>query len=425
MVELTRTRDSDALPYDVERVRADFPVLSRLVHERKGKPGKPLVYLDSGASAHKPRQVIEAMSRFMEEDYSNIHRGVHFLSQRATDRFDAVRGKVARFLNAPSDNTIVFTRSATEAINLVASSYGRTFLKEGDEIILSVMEHHANIVPWQLLQAEKGIVIKVVPVDDEGVFDLDAYAGLLSDRTRFVAITHCSNVLGTVTPAREIARLAHERGVPVLFDGSQAVVHRPVDVQEIDADFYVFTVHKLYGPTGLGVLYGKYELLKKMPPYQGGGDMIEAVSFEGTTFKLPPTRFEAGTPPITEVIGLGAAIDYVESLGREAIAAHEDDLLKYATQQLSQLEGLRILGTAPGKGPIISFTLDGVHPHDIGTIVDQYGVAIRVGRHCAEPLGERFGVGASARASFGLYNTRAEVDALVSSVRAVKEFFGA
>lgn len=415
----------DQTGFDVERIRADFPVLSRLVHERRGKPGRPLVYLDSAASAQKPRQVIQAMTRFMEEDYSNIHRGVHFLSQIATDRFEAGRIKVARFLNAPTERSIVFTRSATEAINLVASSYGRAFLGEGDEIILSVMEHHANIVPWQLLQAERGIVIKVVPVDDDGVFDLDAYASLLSDRTRLVAVTHCSNVLGTVTPVKQITRLAHERGVPVLVDGSQGVVHGPVDVQDLDADFYVFTGHKLYGPTGIGVLYGKYDILKRMPPYQGGGDMIEAVSFSGTTFKPPPSRFEAGTPPITEVIGLAAAIDYVEAIGRDAIAAHEHDLLNYATQKLVSIDGLRIIGTAPGKGPIISFTLDDVHPHDVGTIVDQYGVAVRVGRHCAEPLMERFGVGATARASFALYNTRAEADALVDAIIEVKEFFGA
>ena len=411
--------------FDVERVRADFPILSRTVHDRKGKPGKPLVYLDSAASAQKPRQVIDAMTRFLEEDYSNIHRGVHFLSQTATDQFEEARRKVARFLNAPSERNIVFTRSATEAVNLVAHSYGRTFLSEGDEIIVSVMEHHANIVPWQLLQMDKGIRIKVVPVDEHGVLDLNAYEDLLSDRTKLVAMTHCSNVLGTVTPARIIARMAHERGVPVLFDGSQAAVHGVVDVQDIDADFYIMTGHKLYGPTGTGVLYGKYDLLKKMPPYQGGGDMIESVSFEGTTFKPPPSRFEAGTPAITEVIGLGVALDYMESLGREAIAAHEHDLLQYATQQLSQIDGLRIYGTAPGKGPIISFTLEGVHPHDLGTIVDQYGVAVRVGRHCAEPLMDRFGVGATARASFALYNTRAEADALVDSVIAVKEFFGA
>ena len=420
------TQISDILTgYDVERVRADFPILSRTVHERKGKLGKPLVYLDSAASAQKPRQVIDAMTRFLEEDYSNIHRGVHFLSQTATDQFEEARRKVARFLNAPSERNIVFTRSATEAVNLVAHSYGRTFLSEGDEIIVSVMEHHANIVPWQLLQMDKGIRIRVVPVDEHGVLDFNAYEDLLSDRTKLVAMTHCSNVLGTVTPAKIIARMAHERGVPVLFDGSQAAVHGVVDVQDIDADFYIMTGHKLYGPTGTGVLYGKYDLLKKMPPYQGGGDMIESVSFEGTTFKAPPARFEAGTPAITEVIGLGVALDYMERLGREAIAAHEHDLLQYATQQLSRIDGLRIYGTAPGKGPIISFTLEGVHPHDLGTIVDQYGEAVRVGRHCAEPLMDRFGVGATARASCALYNTRAEADALVESVIAVKEFFGA
>ena len=417
--------DQGSTGYDVEKIRADFPILSRLVHERKGKPGRPLVYLDSAASAQKPRQVIQAMTRFMEEDYSNILRGVHFLSQTATDQFEAGRRKVARFLNAPTERSIIFTRSATEAINLVAASYGRAFLNEGDEIILSEMEHHANIVPWQLLQAERGIVIRVIPVDDDGVLDLDAYAGLLSDRTRLVAVTHCSNVLGTVTPVKQITRLAHERGVPVLVDGSQGVVHGPVDVQDLDADFYVFTGHKLYAPSGIGVLYGKYDILKRMPPYQGGGDMIEAVSFSGTTFKPPPARFEAGTPPITEVIGLAAAIDYVEAIGRVAIAAHEHDLLTYATQKLASIDGLRIIGTAPGKGPIISFTLADVHPHDVGTIVDQYGVAVRVGRHCAEPLMDRFGVGATARASFAMYNTRAEADALADAILEVKEFFGA
>ncbi|WP_051340580.1 cysteine desulfurase [Azospirillum halopraeferens] len=416
---------AEAPPYDVERVRADFPVLSRVVHERKGKPGRPLVYLDSGASAQKPRQVIDAMVRFMEEDYANIHRGVHVLSQRATDAFEGVRDKVAAFLNAPSRDTIVFTGNATDAINLVAATYGRAFLEAGDEVVLSIMEHHANIVPWQLLQAEKGIVLKVVPVDDDGVLDMDAYAALLGPRTKLVAMTHCSNVLGTVTPARQIVRLARERGIPVLLDGSQAVVHGRVDVQDLDVDFYVFTAHKLYGPTGLGVLYAKYEHLKRMPPYRGGGDMIQSVSFSGTTFKEPPMRFEAGTPPIVEGIGLGAAIDYVEALGRDAIALHEHDLLNYATQQLSQIDGLRIIGTAPGKAAIISFTVEGVHPHDLGTVVDQYGVAVRVGQHCAEPLMDRFGIGSTARASFALYNTRAEVDALVDSVRAVKEFFGA
>jgi len=413
--------------YDVDRIRADFAQLTRNVHVRQGKkpsPGKPLVYLDSAASALKPRPVVDAMARFMSEEYANIHRGVHYFSQTATDAFEGVRDKVAKFLNAPTRESIVFTRNATESINLVAASYGRTFLEKGDEVVLSIMEHHANIVPWQLLQMEKGVVLKVVPVDEHGVLDLDAYAKLLTDRTKLVAITHCSNVLGTVTPAKEIARIAHARGIPVLFDGSQAVVHSTVDVQDIDADFYVFTAHKLYGPTGLGVLYGKFDLLKKMPPYQGGGDMIQRVSFEGTTFKEPPMRFEPGTPPIVEVIGLGAAIDYVEAIGREAISAHEHDLLNYATQQLSQIDGLRIVGTAPGKAALISFTLDGVHPHDIGTVVDQMGVAVRVGQHCAEPLMDRFGVGSTARASFAMYNTRAEADALVASVQAVKEFFG-
>ncbi len=411
--------------FDVERVRADFPILSRSVHDRKGKRGPPLVYLDSGASAQKPRRVIDAMTRFLEEDYANIHRGVHFLSQRATDRFEAARRTVAAFLNAPAPDNIVFTRSATEAINLVASSYARTFLEPGDEIILSVMEHHANIVPWQMAQMAKGLVLKIVPMDDNGVLDLDAYATLFGPRTRLVAITHCSNVLGTVNPARQITRIAHEHGVPVLLDGSQAVVHGLVDVQDIGADFYVFTGHKLYGPTGIGVLYGTMDLLKKMPPYQGGGDMIQSVSFAGTTFKEPPMRFEAGTPPIVEAVGLAAAIDYVESIGRAAIAAHEHDVLTYATQRLSAVEGVRIIGTAPDKAAIISFTVDGVHPHDLGTVVDQHGVAVRVGQHCAEPLMERLGVGSTARASFALYNTRAEADALVAAVKAVKEFFGA
>ncbi len=428
MSDIAHTLERPAAPYDVERIRADFPILARTVHERTGKrpqPGKPLVYLDSGASAQKPRHVIDTMTRFMEEDYSNIHRGVHFLSQRATDRFEAARDSVAAFLNASSRDGIVFTRSATEAINLVAHSYARTFLEPGDEIIVSVMEHHANIVPWQLAQTAKGLTIKVVPIDDHGVLDLDAYARLFGPRTKLVAITHCSNVLGTVTPAKEIVRIAHARGVPVLLDGSQAVVHGTVDVKDIGADFYVFTGHKLYGPTGIGVLCAKPEILKTMPPYMGGGDMIQSVSFAGTTFKEAPMRFEAGTPPITEAIGLAAAIDYVEGIGRDAIAEHEHDLLTYATARLQEIEGLRIVGTAPGKAAIISFTVDGVHPHDLGTVVDQYGVAVRVGQHCAEPLMERMGVGSTARASFALYNTRAEADALADAVKAVKEFFGA
>ncbi|HZH25884.1 MAG TPA: cysteine desulfurase [Azospirillaceae bacterium] len=403
--------------YDVEAVRRDFPILSRQVY------GKPLVYLDNAASAQKPRQVIERMTRFLAEDYSNVHRGVHFLSQTATEQYEAVRDQVARFVNAPSRECIVFTRNATEAFNLVAASWGRTFLERGDEVVLSEIEHHANIVPWQLLEAEKGIVIKVAPVDDEGNFRLDAFEALLGPRTRLVAVTHASNVLGTVTPAKEIARIAHRHGAKVLFDGSQAVVHMPVDVQDIDADFYIFTGHKLYGPTGVGVLYGKFDILKSMPPYQGGGDMIEAVSFKGTTFKAPPERFEAGTPPIVEVIGLGAALDYVTALGLDAIADHERRLLRYATDRLSRIDGVRILGTARNKAAILSFTIDGVHPHDVGSLLDRAGVAVRVGRHCAEPLMERFGVPATARASFGLYNTMAEADRLADAVQAVKEFF--
>ncbi|HYE48851.1 MAG TPA: cysteine desulfurase [Azospirillaceae bacterium] len=411
-------------PFDVEAVRRDFPILTRLVHEKPGRPGKPLVYLDSAASAQKPRQVIDAMREFLETDYANVHRGVHFLSQRATDAYEAVRDKVAKFLNAPSRETIVFTRNATEAFNLVAQSFGRAFFQPGDEVVVSAMEHHANLVPWQILRTQAGIVLKIVPVLDDGSLDMDALAGLLGPRVRLVAVTHASNVLGTVNPAREITRLAHAKGIPVLFDGSQAAVHMPVDVQAIDADFYIMTGHKLYGPTGIGVLYGKKEHLDRMPPYQGGGDMIQTVTFEETTFREAPYRFEAGTPPIMEGIGLGAAIDYVTGIGMGAIQAHENRLLAHATERLSAIDGLRIIGTAPGKAAIVSFTIEGVHPHDIGTFVDRAGVAIRVGRHCAEPLMDRFGVGATARASFAMYNTEAEADALADAVKAVKEFFG-
>ena len=412
-----------AEPYDIERVREDFPILKRLVHERPGRLGKPLVYLDNAASAQKPRAVIDAMVRCMELEYSNVHRGVHYLSQQTTDAYEAVRGKIACFLNAPSRDNIVITRNATEAINLVAATWGRRFLERGDEIVLSVLEHHANIVPWQLLQAEKGFEIKVVPCDERGVLDLDAYRDLLGPRTKLVAMTHGSNVVGTVTPAAEIAAIAHQRDIPVLFDGSQTAVHMPVDVQAIGADFYVLTGHKLYGPTGIGALYGRLNLLHQMPPYQGGGDMISSVSFSGTTFRPPPYRFEAGTPPIIEGIGLAAAIDYMEALGRANIQAHEQTLLERATAGLEKIEGVRIIGTAPGKAAIVSFVMDGIHPHDVGMLADQMGVALRVGRHCAEPLLQRFGLEATCRASFGLYNTVAEADALVEAVLAVKEFF--
>ncbi|MDZ5646189.1 cysteine desulfurase [Nitrospirillum sp. BR 11828] len=418
------TRILTNAPYDVDKVRQDFPILTRLVHEKPGRPGKPLVYLDNAASAQKPRAVIDAMAHFMAHDYSNVHRGVHYLSQVATNLYEATRVKTATFLNAPSPDTIVFTRSATEAFNLVASSWGGAHLKAGDEIILSVMEHHANIVPWQLLRSRTGIVIKVAPVLDDGTLDLEALARLLeSPKVKLVSITHGSNVLGTVTPAAEIARMAHAAGAKVLFDGSQAAVHMPVDVQAIDADFYIMTGHKLYGPTGFGVLYSKAEVLESMPPYQGGGDMIQTVTFEETTFREVPHRFEAGTPPIVEGIGFSAAIDYVTALGMDAIHAHEQRLLAYATEKLQAIPGLRLIGTSPTKAAILSFTIEGVHPHDIGTLVDRAGVAVRVGRHCAEPLMDRFGVGATARASFALYNTEAEADALVDAVRAVREFF--
>ena len=405
-------------PFDVERIRADFPILTKQIY------GRPLVYLDNGASAQKPRAVIDTMREVMENDYANIHRGVHYLSQHLTDRYEAARATIARFMNAASPDEIVLTRNATESINLVAASWGRKFLSAGDEIVISEMEHHANIVPWQLLRDEKGVVIKVVPVDDAGNFLLDAYERLLGPKTRLVAIAHTSNVLGTVTPAKEIIRLAHARGVPVLLDGAQAIVHGGVDVRDLDVDFYAFTGHKLYGPTAIGVLYGKAALLAKMPPYQGGGDMIANVTFEKTTYREPPARFEAGTPPIVETIGLAAAIDYVNAVGVDRIAAHEHDLLAYATAKLGEIPGLRIIGTAEGKGPILSFVMEGVHAHDIGTIIDRAGVAIRAGHHCAQPLMERFGVPATARASFAMYNTRAEVDVLAEALGTVQEIFG-
>jgi len=406
-----------AAALDVAQVRQDFPILTREVH------GRPLVYLDSAASAQKPRQVIEAMDAVMTEGYANVHRGAHYLSQTLTDRYEGVRESVARFINAGSDQEIVFTRNATESINLVAHCFGGR-LAAGDEIVLSEMEHHANIVPWQLLRERTGVVLKIVPITDDGALRMDAYEALLGPRTRLVAIAHVSNVLGTVNPVREIVRLAHARGVPVLLDGSQAVVHGRVDVREIDADFYAFTGHKLYGPTAIGVLYGKAELLKSLPPFLGGGDMIRSVTFEKTTFAPPPQRFEAGTPPIVEAIGLAAAIDYVESLGMEAIAAHEQSLLSYANQKLAAIDGLTLQGTAPGKCGIVSFTMTQAHPHDIGTVVDRAGVALRAGHHCAQPLMQRLGLTATARASFGLYNTREEIDALADALGTVAEIFG-
>ena len=412
-----QTHDA-AIPFDVERVRADFPILGQEVY------GKPLVYLDNGASSQKPRAVIDAMTEMMETSYANVHRGVHLLSQIATDSFEAARQKSAAFINAASENEIIFTRGATEAINLVAASYGRKFLSKGDEIILSHMEHHSNIVPWQLLREEIGIELKIVPIDDDGNFLFEEFEKLITKKTKLVAVTHVSNALGSVVPVKEVIRTAHSHGALVLIDGCQAAPHMAIDVQDLDADFYTFSGHKIYGPTGVGVLYGKEDLLNTMPPYQGGGDMIASVSFEKTTFKKAPHRFEAGTPAIIEVVGLGAALDYISEIGLSNIAAHEQGLLDYATEQLRGFNDIRLIGTAREKASIISFVMDGVHAHDVGTIVDRAGVAIRVGHHCAEPVMQRFGVAATARASFGFYNTRTEVDKLVDALQSVRELFG-
>jgi cysteine desulfurase / selenocysteine lyase len=403
--------------YDVEKIRADFPILREQIH------GRPLVYLDSAASAQRPRQVLEAMQRFYENDYANIHRGVHELSLRATRKYEAARETVQRFLNAARPEEIVFTKNATEAINLVAFSYGRTFFRAGDEVVVTELEHHANIVPWQLLEQQLGIVVKPVRLTDRGEIRLEDIAAALTPKTKMLAVAHISNTLGTVLPIAEIAKLAHGRGVPVLVDGSQAVARLPVDVRALDADFYVFTGHKLYGPSGIGVLYGKHSLLDKMPPWQGGGGMIASVSFSGTSFAGVPMRFEAGTPPIAEAIGLAAAIDYVSTIGLPRIAAHEDDLLRYAEEKMRAVPGLRIIGTAPEKAGIISLVIDGAHPHDIGTVLDQHGVAVRAGHHCAQPVMDRFGIPATIRVSFGMYNTQGEIDVLIAALRQAQELF--
>jgi cysteine desulfurase / selenocysteine lyase len=407
-----------SVKFDVQRVRKDFPVLSQRVH------GKPLVYFDNGASAQKPRAVLEAMQHFYEHDYANIHRGVHELSQRATTAYEAVRGKVRGFINAAHDEEIVFTRGATEAINLVAATWGQKFLKEGDEVVLTQLEHHANIVPWQLLKEQIGIALRVVPITPEGEVRLSDVQAVFSPRTKLVSVAHVSNALGTILPVEDIVKLAHERGAPVLVDGCQAVSHMPVDVQALGADFYAFSGHKLYGPTGIGVLFGRREILETMPPYQGGGDMIESVTFEETTFREPPYRFEAGTPPIAEVIGLGAAIDYVGGIGMENIARYEAELLVYATEKLRGVNSLRLIGTAPRKAAILSFVLDNVHPHDVGTVLDNEGIAVRAGHHCAQPVMDALGLTATTRASLAMYNTREEIDALVSAIKKVQEIFG-
>jgi cysteine desulfurase/selenocysteine lyase len=418
-MSVAAVRRDDAGHLDVERLRRDFPILTQRIHDR------PLVYLDNAASVQKPTPVLEAIRTVYETTYANVHRGVHTLSQRATAAFEEARGKIARFLNARSADEIVFVRGATEAINLVASSLGHRYLAAGDEVVISAMEHHANIVPWQMLRDAKGIVLRVAPIDDDGALMFDAYRALLGPRTKLVAMTHVSNALGTVNPVAEIVREAHRVGALVLIDGCQAVPHYPVDVQRLGADFYALSSHKLYGPTSVGVLWGRSEVLAEMPPYQGGGEMIASVTFEKTTFKPPPFRFEAGTPPIAEAIGLGAAVDYLTNIGLAAVHAHEERLLAYATRRLHEIDGLRIIGTAKDKAAIVSFIMTGVHPHDIGTIVDQFGVAIRAGHHCAQPVMDRFGVPATARASFALYNTLAEVDALIDALREVRTFFPA
>ncbi|MDP6588583.1 MAG: cysteine desulfurase [Alphaproteobacteria bacterium] len=409
---------SENSAFDVARLRADFPILAERVYD------KPLVFLDSAASAQKPQCVIDAVSHCYSREYANIHRGVYYLSERATQAYEDARVKVQRFINAASEREIIFTKSTTEAINLVAASYGGATLKEGDEIILSHLEHHANIVPWQLLRQRIGIEIKVVPIDERGNFLLEEFEKLLSPRTRLVAVSHTSNALGTITPAAEIVRLAHAQGTPVLLDGAQSVVHGPIDVQALDVDFFAFSGHKLYGPSGIGVLYGKADLLAAMPPYQGGGDMIKRVTFEKTEFADIPGRFEAGTPHIAGAYGFAAAIDYVSAIGMEAINAHERELLDYATARLQEINSLRFIGTADDKAGIVSFELDGVHAHDIGTILDREGIAVRVGHHCAQPLMDRFGITGTVRASFGLYNDKADIDALVRALGAVREIFG-
>ena len=403
--------------YDVNRIRADFPALALQVY------GKPLVYLDNAASAQKPKVVLDRLQYAYTHEYANVHRGLHYLANAATEAYEGAREKVAAFLNASRKEEVIFTRNATEAINLVAYTFGRERIKEGDEIVLSIMEHHSNIVPWNFLRERQGAVIKWAPVDDEGNFLLDEFEKLLTPRTKLVAITAMSNALGTIVPVKEVVKLAKARGIPVLVDGSQAAVHLDVDVQDIGCDFYVFTGHKLYGPSGIGALWGKYEHLVVMPPFNGGGEMIRDVFEDRVTYGDPPHKFEAGTPPIVQAIGLGAAIDYVNSIGKSCIRAHEDALVKYAHERLRAINSLRIFGTAKEKGAIVSFEMKGAHPHDVATIIDRAGVAVRAGTHCTMPLLARFGVTATCRASFGLYNTKDEVDSLAQALLKAQDFF--
>ena len=416
-IELHAFDNEPGAVLDSARWRDDFPILRETI------AGHRLVYLDNGATTQKPQSVIDAELDFYRRNNANIHRGVHTLSQRATDDYEAARGTIRRFINAASDQEIIFVRGATEAINLVAQSYARPRLKPGDEILISAMEHHSNIVPWQMVCEQTGALLRVVPINDAGELEVESFERLLGARTRLVAITHLSNALGSIVPLEKIIALAHAQGTPVLVDGAQAIAHIGVDVRALDCDFYAFSGHKIYGPTGIGVLYGKAALLEAMPPYQGGGDMIRAVTFEKTQYNDLPYKFEAGTPNIAGSIGLGAALDYVSAIGIASIAQHENELLTYATDCLSPVAGLRIVGTARHKASILSFTLAGVHPHDIGTVLDQQGVAIRAGHHCAMPVMQRFGIAGTARASFALYNTRADVDALVAGLYKVKEMF--
>lgn len=403
--------------YDVEAVRQDFPILSKQVY------GKPLVYLDNGASAQKPRAVLDAIQKAYSEDYSNVHRGLHFLSNKATEEFEGARDKVRDFLHAASSEEIVFTRSATEAINVVAYGYGMNEIGEGDEIVLTIMEHHSNIVPWHFIRERNGAKLVFVPVEDDGSIDIEAFEKAITPRTKLVATTHMSNVLGTVVDVKAVTALAHAKGIPVLVDGSQAAVHMPVDVQDIGCDFYVLTGHKLYGPTGIGILYGRRDMLERTRPFNGGGEMIVEVTEETVTYNAPPHRFEAGTPPIVQAIGLGAAIDYMNMIGRDSIAAHEESLRDYAHERLKAVNSLRIYGEAPGKGAIVSFDLEGIHAHDVSMVIDREGVAVRAGTHCAQPLLKRFGATSTCRASFGMYNTLAEIDRLAEALEKARRFF--
>ena len=408
---------SEHPPYDLDAVRADFPILSSKVY------GKPLVYVDNAASAQKPKAVLDRMTHAYSHEYANVHRGLHYLANAATDAFEVARETVRRFINAESVDEIVFTKGATEAINLVAASYGLEHIGEGDEIVLSIMEHHSNIVPWHFLRERKGAVLKWVDVDEEGNFSLEAFEQALSPRTKMVAMTHMSNVLGTVVPIKDVVRIAHARDIPVLVDGSQGAVHLDVDVRDLDADFYVMTGHKLYGPTGIGVLYGKRAWLERLSPYNGGGEMIVTVTKDDVTYNQPPHRFEAGTPPIVQAIGLGAALDYMMALGRDKVHAHEAALGAYAMERLGAINSLRIIGKAKGKGAIVAFEMQNAHAHDVATIIDRYGVAVRAGTHCAMPLLQRFGVTSTCRASFALYNTRAEIDALADALIKTQTLF--